>query len=715
MTWNEIKANFLSLLGITSLPQKEGKLNLSEEQMQLLKESLGDQDLVDNLVKIANQELLQESKVAKLEKERKETAAALRLILEENNIELQEEESEEEEETDPKLKTAKKPANITDSINKLKAELAEKNRMIAKLTGEPELDTAELIKSGNMKIAHSATHLFASANGWDAFADRPWNQRAAGQEVKSESYSELSIDRVVEDFGDYYKQDLNETVSFLRGISRLPSFWGRLSGVQDEAWYVKLFLGEITQGRKKNWLPKGKFEFQPEKVKVYDNQIDLEFMGYELQKLEKTWLGKLNQEGASPFKMSFVAFLMQEIIKKRIEEDEMALIRGIYVPIADDSDKAGSFLHKCEGLLKRIQRMQVERKYLPYDIGTPTAANIVDYVEKFVKSIPKYYRDLPGMVLYMDPDWERAYHKRREEIKGTMPTYQPGKMTVDRYENIRIEPLHFGLGDFMFITIDDNIDLVEGSPTEKNTFTAEKAKRNLAVYADYRIGVHVYAVGYEWPEGLQMTDEKQLFFSNNVEIKLDNYVEIDPNVTTPSAEYHNELQIGVNTGNTAITNIIDVPSGTFVYLYGNSGANPSTIAANAANFDMSAAMTLSENSVIKFYKRPDDGKLVEVWRNENLLEPNYVILDAGATTADATAGDRFITSANAGATALTNIVNAENGDKFRIEGGSSTNATTIAKTGNFSRISASITLSDGNWIDVIYQDGKFIELGRSVA
>lgn len=267
----------------------------------------------------------------------------------------------------------------------------------------------------------------------------------------------------------------------------------------------------------------------------------------------------------------------------------------------------------------------------------------------------------------------------------------------------------------MFITIDDNIDLLEGSPTEKNTFTAEKAKRNLAVYADYRIGIHIYAVGYEWPVGVQMTDEKQLFFSNNVEIKLDNYVDIDPGVTIPSAKYHNELQIGVNTGTTAITNITDVPSGTFVYLYGNKGAHASTVAANAAAFDMSAAITLSENSVIKFYKRPDDGKLVEVWRNENLLEPNYVILDAGATTADATAGDRFVTSANAGATAFTNIVNTQNGDRFRIEGGSATNATTIAKSGNFSRISAAITLEAGNWIDVIYQDGKFIELGRNVA
>lgn len=93
-------------------------------------------------------------------------------------------------------------------------------------------------------------------------------------------------------------------------------------------------------------------------------------------------------------------------------------------------------------------------------------------------------------------------------------------------------------------------------------------------------------------------------------------------------------------------------------------------------------------------------------------------LAAGATKADGKNGFYFETVANESATAITDIENAKAGVAYVIECGSTTNATTIAKSGKFSEISAAWSPSaTGDYIMVVLNaDGtKFLELERCVA
>jgi hypothetical protein len=100
-------------------------------------------------------------------------------------------------------------------------------------------------------------------------------------------------------------------------------------------------------------------------------------------------------------------------------------------------------------------------------------------------------------------------------------------------------------------------------------------------------------------------------------------------------------------------------------------------------------------------------------------------LAAGATTVDGSVNDWFKTVANSGATAITDITSADYGRAYRIICGSATNATTIAKSGKFSAISATWTpTAVGDFLEVyLFNDpnddtnalnGKFIELKRKV-
>ena len=87
---------------------------------------------------------------------------------------------------------------------------------------------------------------------------------------------------------------------------------------------------------------------------------------------------------------------------------------------------------------------------------------------------------------------------------------------------------------------------------------------------------------------------------------------------------------------------------------------------------------------------------------------------ADDTTPDVSVGDVFITSANTGATAITDLDNPRVGSIIHLLGGSSTNASTIADSGNF-KLSAAITLNADTVITLFVRaDNDYVELSRSV-
>lgn len=92
-------------------------------------------------------------------------------------------------------------------------------------------------------------------------------------------------------------------------------------------------------------------------------------------------------------------------------------------------------------------------------------------------------------------------------------------------------------------------------------------------------------------------------------------------------------------------------------------------------------------------------------------------LAAGATTADATKCDRFVTVANAGVTAFTDFTGKSEGVVYRIECGNVTNATTIAKAALFSNLTAAwIPTAVGDFLEVYWNNttSKYVSVRRKV-
>jgi hypothetical protein len=184
---------------------------------------------------------------------------------------------------------------------------------------------------------------------------------------------------------------------------------------------------------------------------------------------------------------------------------------------------------------------------------------------------------------------------------------------------------------------------------------------------------------------------------------------MEANSTTPSVANHTSLVSVANTQATAITNILDSVIGQDIRLKCGNATNAVTIAASGNFSLLPSAWTPSVGDIL-YLKKRSDGKFIELRRDT--VTSTAIALAANATAPDVAAGDKFITVANSGATALTTLTNAVTGKVYTIFGGSSTNATTIANAGNFV-LTAAMTLNAGTWITLQKAaDGKFYEINR---
>lgn len=142
-------------------------------------------------------------------------------------------------------------------------------------------------------------------------------------------------------------------------------------------------------------------------------------------------------------------------------------------------------------------------------------------------------------------------------------------------------------------------------------------------------------------------------------------------------------------------------SGTAGYDWITADITHTAVGSGTKNF-----MKFSVGGTTKF-RVNSDGILVA----GGIVEVNETIV-ADDTTPDVSGASRFVTSANTGATAITDLDNPIVGQVVTICGGSNTNSSTIADSGNFN-LSAGMTLSLDDCITLHVQaDNDYVELSR---
>ena len=718
-------AFLMSYLGITEIPTAEGKVNFEDDQKAQINKILGEekaQEVVDALNKeladvakqnVDNKEL--QAREAELKKVRAEVAAML------NETSLSAEEKE-------KLLEGKEKSDdgdINASLNALRAAQKKQNEMIKKLMADPEGDSPEAIvqkKITDMK--HSNTHLFGTGKQWDAFENRPWNARLRDGGMKATDFNdEGTVPLLQDDVAHFVRENPQALESLFNDFAELPKQWSRRSGVLDRTSSGRIIPDEIVQGRKKGWAPKNNFKIAVEEGRVFRKKIDITFDGYELQEIENTWIRMYNKEGSHPWKMSFIGFLLTELVKQQKLDDRIAQINGIYAKTPDGDGKAGRAVNSQNGLLYLYWMYRdVLKKYRPFHLGEVTEANIVDYVESLIKSIPEVDRKRPGLELQISTEKLGWYRKKAGILYQMHLSDDEGRTIYNKnhpvnHPNIIFQEIvDMTNTSFMAVTQSKNVEIMDYNVSEKGKFTVTHDKRDTNIFADYRLGIRLQFVGTKLLPGEPAGFEKQVVWSNDVPI-------FDSSVTVPAFDLGSGI-LEVNYTNmkidedfkTDIQAIEGAKPGQVIRITGNTSlAAAKNIKKNtelllAQDFDMSTGGTLT------LYVQPD-GKLKELKRTTE-PEVSSAVADSQFkdTILDAKSQSEFY-YVGAASASLEEIINGVDNKVIRIYGSDTANVNfTVADVaGNVDVTADAVLATKADSIELVKLDGVWTEVSRTIA
>ncbi|MFZ4546817.1 MAG: hypothetical protein ACOYN4_05260 [Bacteroidales bacterium] len=699
-------ATVLAFLGVAAFVEVNGKKTITEEQKQSLTETFGPQ-FVAKL----------EGSLASDVDENIDTNAS---VIADLQAKLQLAEQEKANLASVKTALEAEKATFAQTIEAQKKTigiLSEKpeNEPAAMTIADPKLswDDANDKFLGGVQMPYMAID---DKHAYNKRAHADLMSKKFGLEIPVPKASSMDYSSLTTDLGDYYRVRKQDRIqSFLLGLPSLETIFPLESGYQDQAVLTNMFLtgdfsqAENTVGSTFDNMVQGGFKFEPEVITMYGVMFAHKFT--DLKALEKNWLGYLNREGSNVMKWSFIEFVMVETAKKLQNEREIRRVSGIRSnPTAN---VLGTAIGASNGLRQFIKNQIALFKIRPFVMGEWTDTTISDYVRRGTSYVPIAVRDSGNVVLYMSPDAYTAYVRNNETLYGLNQDYKPGIKYVKEYPNVAIEVVpNMGESKRMIWTLAGNIRLFEDQPGEMVKFNFEQQDWGLKVWSNWKESLWAYMVGKKYASAAAVPTDysTQLIFCNNVDLPEAYFIPMTADDTTPSVSVHKSLVSVANTAATAITTIDNASTGDIINIKCGSVTNAITIAKSGDFSLIAAAWSPGLDEVLTLVKR-SDGKFLELSRtNATSLLTAFAADDA---TPSVSGASTFITNANTTATAITNLDDAVTDVLYTIHGAGSTNASTIANSGNFV-LTAAMTLSVGKWITFrkSASDGKFIEINR---
>lgn len=612
---------------------------------------------------------------------------------------------------------------IGDNQKNLEKKQKELEATLAKLITDPEEDTpSAIIKNLNKdNLKHSATHLFGSGKSYDAFEKRAWNARLRDGGVKATDFNQNgNIPLLQGDLEHFVNDNPGVLNSLFNDFAELPAEWDRKTGVLDKVSDGYIIPGEIVQGRAKGWSPKNDYKIASEEGKVYRKKIDITFTGYQLQQIENTWIRNYNKEKSHPWKMSFIGFLLGELVKQQKLDDRKAQINGIYVESPGGDDKPGAAVNSQNGLLYLWYfHRDVKKNYKAFDIGVPTDANIVDYINLMIELIPEEDRKEEGMEIELSSKWLKAYKKRagilyQHNFNTDSGEYEYKENYPIDYPNYKFQELRdMTKTDFIGITKSKNVQILDYDVSEKGKFTVTHEKRDTHIFADYRLGIRLIFVGTKLAEGDPRQYEVQKVWSNNVPV-------FATEVTAPAFDDTSGIlkltYPNITVENDWKTNIVDIEGAvknSVVRITGNKKLPAAKNVTSNAKLLLTANFDLSTGGTLTLFVQ-EDGKFKELSRTAEPAVAPSTDVQFDEAVLDANEGSVFRMNGIADV-AITNIINGVENKTIKIFGTDAAGIeVTLSTTGNI-KVTANASLGKAtDYIQLTRVDGVWIETAKSI-
>lgn len=708
----------LSAIGLKELPKDaDGKLALDPEQDATLKKEFGAN--YEAFKKKANEHLAAEigadaEKEAAREKANADLLAAL-------GSEEQPEGTEK-----PTIEATAKKATVV---------IAEQKATIETLAAQPEADEAVRNIGQNMAkvgmaalfMATTATQLFG-INNKEFSRETPWNNRAAlevtGKTAAVTDFTDSStIARLNDDLKEYYVKNPTVLRDLRKDTFGLPAFWPKVFNVVDSLSDAVIDVANVTQGRKPEWSPNPDFIIDAEKRKNYPVQIDIEFTGYQLQRLETAWINSFfDMDGSSPYKMSFVAYLVSKIDAQARLEDRISSINGVYVFKPLGIKSKGYFLNRQNGLRYQLYNFRdLQKKIAPYvsPFGEINAANAYDYIKGMALSMPENIRTSTGMKWYLSQEVLNWYLAGYKQANGGLANYDGTiPLGVDGYSTLEFVVLTDLEGcKAMFVTDENNIEILEDVPGEKSIYRFEYLKRTTYVHADYKQTAAFVFAGFKLPKDSNFLGQAQYIWMNDAPMFSENfYVPMYGNLMGGAVEIaFNRIKTDMNLLSNVVTLDSKLAPGQIVKIQGNTMQLTNSkildkTGGNGGNIDLTADFDPKQGGTLTLLVTADGFK--EITRTNAPVEASATSLEITGTAVDANLGFEFKYK-GASSVTLASILNGVEGKEIKIYGQATNTLTVNSVAGKIFTASSAVLDSPTKSITLKKFDGVWTEIARA--
>jgi hypothetical protein len=373
-------------------------------------------------------------------------------------------------------KFAEKLKKVNDDL-KLKDEEIEKlkkeNGILASETEKdsPEAVTGKLVEmsTAGFKVDKNMFHnrmAIAAANGDTSLAIVAMTNGSFGNKSMGGGAADtIDVSEINTEFGAYLSNQATRMKIFKDLLKPTESRQYMTKVLAITEWRdAKAQISSVVQGFIAKWTPLGKTKMTPLKIENRRHKVNLPIVP---DNITGGYLTYLYNEGVTPDQMPVTRYIIDELLRPRIDDDvEYKLIAsGVYEEIDEsavsEGDAGQATGKSMDGFLTILKTQQLDPT-TAMNFYEPLAAfdedNSVEFFEAFATWIKQTNPILAkvGMNVFVDPDMDET---RRKKYREMFPMTKEGDMNKTKidFSNLTIVPLENMRGTgIMFSTPKEN-------------------------------------------------------------------------------------------------------------------------------------------------------------------------------------------------------------------------------------------------------------------
>lgn len=298
----------------------------------------------------------------------------------------------------------------------------------------------------------------------------------------------ISVSEIVSEFGTFIGQSEAQILRLLTQPIESTKYMSVKATKEGSYKMSKAVIGSIVQGFQKAWTPTGTPTFTPRTILQRRHKFDMAFYPDEIV---DSWLGFLSDESIDRKAWPISRYILEQLILPKVAEDRELRLLGKGVYEEPEEDAAQAVGKSMDGFVTQLEDAYDDGgsniNFIALD-GGMTALNVFENIEDFAAKIDPLYQ-YNNMRIFCSRGIYMAYHKRRRDLYGTMPTYNPANDIIEG-TNLILTPLPSMTGkDVIFATPMDNFVRLLNRNDGASNIQVESVDRQVKIWADWHENV----------------------------------------------------------------------------------------------------------------------------------------------------------------------------------------------------------------------------------